>query len=70
MPFPDDYCEACQKKVANHETEYGILCDGCYEQVIGSLPNQRERSADWLHRPTSARSQDRKVDGNEEVQEG
>lgn len=34
--LPDDYCEACKKQVANHETEAGILCDDCFAQVYGS----------------------------------
>lgn len=31
--LPDDYCEACRKRVANHETDHGILCDGCFAQL-------------------------------------
>jgi hypothetical protein len=29
----DDYCDACEKNVANHETESGLLCDECYVQI-------------------------------------
>lgn len=30
---PDDYCEACGQRVANHETEAGILCNVCFAQI-------------------------------------
>lgn len=30
----DDLCEACQKQTANHETDFGVLCDECYLQVF------------------------------------
>jgi hypothetical protein len=26
----DDLCEACGRETANHETDHGILCDGCF----------------------------------------
>lgn len=26
----DDYCDACERNVANHECKEGILCDECY----------------------------------------
>lgn len=35
MELPDDYCEACHHQVANHETDHGILCCGCYTQIYG-----------------------------------
>lgn len=31
----DDYCKACRKEVANHETVCGLLCDTCYDLVYG-----------------------------------
>lgn len=29
----DDYCDACEKSVANHECDHGILYDECYESL-------------------------------------
>jgi len=34
---PDDYCDACGKKVADIECGHGMMCEGCYIQVHGSL---------------------------------
>ena len=33
---PDDYCDACGKKVADIECGHGIMCLECYAQAHGS----------------------------------
>lgn len=38
---PDDYCEACGKRVANHETEAGLLCDPCFSAIYGPEPESQ-----------------------------
>lgn len=29
----EDLCESCGKRVANHETDHGLLCDKCFKEI-------------------------------------
>jgi hypothetical protein len=40
---PDDYCDACGQRVANHETEAGLLCDQCAIDIHGEQEEDGKR---------------------------
>lgn len=46
IPESDDYCDACETEVANHECGHGILCDKCYADIHGSLDNECDLNED------------------------
>lgn len=52
--FQDDLCEACGKRVANHETDSGILCDRCFKQVYpkGETKMANDKVGIWVEHGT------------------